>query len=211
MPPIEDILECTLNRWSPEIGDPTVMGWVTVGAYFVAAVAGFICYRRARTAPWHPLLQKESWFWFLFLLLYVGLGINKQLDLQSGLTAMGRCVSKLEGWYDQRREFQLQFIMIMASIGLVVTVIGAGIFRSIIPRVWISILGIGVTICFVLIRAVGYHDFDAIISIRIFDFRMNWILELSGISLAGLGAMLAAKRLKQTLLLTQLNQQENPA
>jgi len=31
------------------------------------------------------------------------LAVNKQLDLQSFLTALGRCDARLQGWYETRR------------------------------------------------------------------------------------------------------------
>ncbi len=50
--------------------------------------------------------------------------MNKQLDLQSMLTAAGRCLSQLQGWYDERRVFQRDFI-----IGLLIT---AGLFLALV-------------------------------------------------------------------------------
>ena len=35
------------GRWVPGIGDPSLMGWLTVVAYFVTA---FLCYRASRKA-----------------------------------------------------------------------------------------------------------------------------------------------------------------
>ena len=73
-----------IGHWSPGIGDPSVMGWVTVALYLVAAWLCFLCSRRSRVlarrasgARWEPRL------WGLFALFLLALGVNKQLDLQS--------------------------------------------------------------------------------------------------------------------------------
>src|SRR5580693_6074196 len=85
------------GRWKPGIGDPTVMGWVTVAAYFVAVIGCFL-------AAWREPLpdgtrrprSRPSKFWLALAALMVALGINKQLDLQSLATQIGR--DAIRGW-----------------------------------------------------------------------------------------------------------------
>ena len=60
--------------------------------------------------------QPRRIFWGLVTLAMLFLGVNKELDLQWMLTAAGRCLSQLHGWYEERRLFQRDFI-----IGLLVT------------------------------------------------------------------------------------------
>ena len=96
---LSTIAACVDDRWSPQIGDPTVAGWGTVVAYAVCAVLGFMALTRAQD-------KRERIFWGLVTLAMLSLGVNKQLDLQSMLTAAGRCLSQLQGWYEERRVFQ---------------------------------------------------------------------------------------------------------
>jgi len=88
--------------WRPGIGDPTVMGWVTVGAYAVAAaVAGVAAHRARGAAAPHPGPDRT---WLLVAGLMALLCVNKQLDLQSLFTDLGRVLAREQGWYARRRE-----------------------------------------------------------------------------------------------------------
>ena len=98
---------CVGERWSLKIGDPTVVGWLTVALYAVCAVLGFMTLMRVKDT-------RERIFWGLVALAMLFLGVNKQLDLQSMLTAAGRCLSQLQGWYEERRVFQRDFIIGLA-------------------------------------------------------------------------------------------------
>jgi hypothetical protein len=46
------------------------------------------------------------------------LAANKQLDLQSLMTAADRGMTKAEGWYERRRPIQAIFIIAMALAGV---------------------------------------------------------------------------------------------
>ena len=74
------------GRWRPGIGDPTFLGWVTVAAYFAAALACGRAWRLDRRARLAGDRSSSPTFWLILSLLLAFLGINKQLDLQSLLT-----------------------------------------------------------------------------------------------------------------------------
>jgi hypothetical protein len=86
------------GQWRPGIGDPTPLGWATVVAYLAASWA---CCRAAaaerRSA--HRGRNSTRPFWSSLGLLLLLLGLNKQLDLQSALTAFGRRLAREQGWY----------------------------------------------------------------------------------------------------------------
>ena len=106
------------NRWHPGIGDPTLIAWVTVVAYFVAAV---LCWRLAFVVGKGPPLEGRKQlciFWTVFAVLMTFLGVNKQLDLQTWLTEFGRHLAKDEGWYGYRRPVQAFFVLFVAMVGL---------------------------------------------------------------------------------------------
>ena len=100
--------------WRPGIGDPTVMGWVTVLAYFVVA---FLCGRCAVRAK-NQAGRTEMIFWGVLVVTMVLLGFNKQLDLQTFLTLTVRKVAIAQGWYDNRRVVQLAFVGLVAIAGV---------------------------------------------------------------------------------------------
>jgi hypothetical protein len=79
-------------RWRPEIGDPSFMGWFTVVAYGIVALLA----ARVR-------LKGKDRIWLAVTLGMAALCVNKQLDLQSLFTHIGRVASHHLGWYEQRR------------------------------------------------------------------------------------------------------------
>jgi hypothetical protein len=48
------------------------------------------------------------------------LGVNKQLDLQSALTELGRILATDGGWYDSRHRVQRVFILAVGSAAVLV-------------------------------------------------------------------------------------------
>ena len=94
-------------NWKPGIGDPTIGGWITVVLYLLAMIS---CWMTARSGI------KEQRIWTAISILFLGLGINKQLDLQSALTAAGRVIAFGQGWYDQRQFVQSAFIIFTAIV-----------------------------------------------------------------------------------------------
>ena len=173
--PVE-LWPCFTESWSPTIGDPSVMGWVTVAAYGLTAL---LTARLAFGRGGRP----ERLFWILLCLLLVALTINKQLDLQSALTAFARCLSKVQGWYESRRYVQTGFILGLLAASLVFLIALILTMRRSLRRTWAAVLGVVLLTGFVAIRAVGFHHFDILIKSDISGFRINWLLELGGIGL----------------------------
>jgi hypothetical protein len=178
------------GRWRPGIGDPTVLGWVTVAAYFLAALA---CGLAARREPLPDGTRRPrarpSRFWLTLAGLVLALGINKQLDLQSLITQIGRDVTRAWGVYSQRRPLQLGFIVAVA------TACGAalgGMFwaaRRTFKRRWPAIAGIVFILGFVVIRAASFHHVDLFLAARLGGMKWNWILELGGIAVVSVAAV----------------------
>jgi hypothetical protein len=172
------ILTCAFALWSPGLGDNHPVGWVTVAVYLVAA------YAAARTAvkriPVEAADRRERLFWSGAALVLLILGINKQLDLQSLVTAIGRCHAQLAGWYDDRRAVQRTFILLVAVAGLV-TLCGLTVsLRRILDRIWLALVGLVFVCLFVVIRAASFHHFDVLIGSTTAGLRLNWVLELPG-------------------------------
>ena len=124
---------------------------------------------------------KEQRIWTAISILFLGLGINKQLDLQSALTAAGRVIAFAQGWYGQRQFVQLAFI-ICAAIVCVSVVITLLIWTRHGPlSTWFALLGTILVIGYVLIRAASFHHIDRFIGSTVLGFRWNWLLEMGGI------------------------------
>lgn len=180
--------------WRPGIGDPTVMAWVITVAYFIAAG---LCARAARRERRDrvPLGQqaRPAFWWFLVALLLV-LGINKQLDLQNLLTAIGRRMAREQGWYRERRDVQVAFIKGVAAVGLLaITCAGYAIRRS-WRRHGIALAGVVLLVCFIAIRAASFHHVDIWLRWQgLQGIRLHALLELAGIAITALGALLSTR------------------
>jgi hypothetical protein len=175
--------------WRPGIGDPTVMGWVTVAAYFGVAI---LCFRRARKAKTSG--GTEFFFWAGLAALLVLLGINKQLDLQTFLTLTGRRIAVAQGWYEERRPVQFAFVAVVGLAALAGLVLMWRLVRGRSRELWVALLGFVLLLAFVIVRAASFHHFDALININIAGVRMNWILELGAIGLIALGTRRSTNR-----------------
>jgi hypothetical protein len=181
--------EIVQERWRPGIGDPTVLGWVTVAAYFLAALA---CGRAAWREPMHDGTRRPrarpSRFWLALAALLVALGVNKQLDLQSLATQIGRDIIQGWGLYSERREFQLGFIITVAIICSGALGAFCWAARRTLKGRWPAIAGILFILGFVLIRAASFHNIDIFLAARLGGMKWNWILELGGISVVAFAA-----------------------
>ena len=164
------------GRWHPGIGDPNATGWITAGAY---ACVTLLCYLCQRKSPAGPARQ----FWMGMALTMAALGLNKQLDLQTWMTQLGRDLALAYGWYAQRRLVQAFFIGSLLLAGLVARswllqrLKGLDVFAR---RATSGLVVLGV---FVLVRATSFHHVDALLGFGIENVRLNVVLELGGIAI----------------------------
>ena len=177
-----DLIICVSNRWSPKIGDPTVLAWFTVAAYTLCAFLGLAVVMR------HKTTKRGLAFWLLLTVLMAFLAVNKELDLQSALTATGRCIAKAQGWYSDRRTFQRSFIFGLIASICVLLAMAVYVLRSEMRRSGIALLGLAFVCGFVAVRAVGFHHVDLLIKQSYFGIRMNGLLELTGLALIAVNA-----------------------
>ncbi len=169
-------------KWRPTIGDPTLMGWITVAAYFLCAAVTLKLYFSSQNIFPREVAVKQKQFWLCLGLIMLFLGINKQLDLQSLLTATGRYFAHKDGWYAQRRNVQ-----VIVIIGILISLTTAMVcfmlhFKPLLKTNWLAITGLAFLLIFIAVRATSFHHMDALINTRLLNMRMNWILELSGIT-----------------------------
>ncbi len=166
--------------WSPGIGDPSFLGWFTVFAYFLTAL---LCFFASRI----DVLAMR--FWGGLGVALALLGLNKQLDLQSLLTAVARELAYSEGWYDRRREFQELFVFVIAVLALAGSLAAAIKFKNKSPHVRAAAAGFTILGAFICIRAASFHHVDRFLNSGVLGARFNWIIELAGIFLIALNAL----------------------
>lgn len=167
-------------KWRPEIGDPTFMGWFTVVAYALAALLA-----------WRAWSVKRERIWLGTAVLMALLCVNKQFDLQSLFTDIGREVARYGGWYEDRRKVQKGFVLAVLA--------GAGLFgcwfvwrfRDFLVGNKLLAAGLFLLLTFIVVRAISFHHVDVFLKASIAGIKMNWLLELGGISLVAVAAFRA--------------------
>ncbi len=184
------------------------MGWFTVVAYFGASLLCLKAFALEKRGPKRPLTEtipalfrvfkkhrmrppppaQRAGGWFALFLIMAALGVNKQLDLQSLGTDLMRVIAYSGGWYGERRLFQLFFVCGMLLVGILLGGILIKLTQGALKPLRLSVLGLVVTMVFVVIRASSFHHVDLLINSYFAGVRMNWLLELAGVSLVGAGA-----------------------
>jgi hypothetical protein len=173
-------------NWHPGIGDPTIGGWVTVVLYFLASVS---CWKTAAIVRVRDRdVESDSYAWRAISISFFALGINKQLDLQTALTELGRVIAVEGGWYGQRQTVQVYFIIGVAIVCLMAALTLLFWARRSPVQTWFGIVGSTFVLGYVLIRAASFHHIDRFIDGRILGFKWNWVLEMGGIVIVLLGS-----------------------
>lgn len=166
------------------------MGWFTVAAYAAGAVLALVANQSDPSGEdlRQRRVRKRLWLAVAFLMLC--LCFNKQLDLQSLFTDIARVIAQEQGWYEGRRGVQKGFILVViagaAAFG--------GWFMWRFQAFWRShkvlLAGLLFLLTFIVVRAVSFHHVDVFLGRRVFGFKMNWALELTGIVLICVAAVL---------------------
>lgn len=171
------------GRWVAGIGDPSLMGWITVGAYVLAALlaARNVAAARRAAAP--------TTFWWVLLALLLLLGVNKQLDLQTWLGETGRDIARAQGWYEARRGVQAVFVVLLCG--------GAATLLVAARRYWGAhwaeyrwvFGGLLLVAVFVVIRAASFHHTDELIGFSLGTTTAGRALEVAGVVLIAWACM----------------------
>jgi hypothetical protein len=176
--------EGCIGDWSPGIGDPTILGWLAVVAYFVSA---FMCWR-TRSAAVRKEERGSARLWSIFSIGLIMLGVNKQLDLQTALTELGKVMAHSQGWYEQRHLVQLVFIGGAALFALAVFAFIVYSARHELKRLQLALVGIAGLGLFVVLRVSLFHRIDRFVDFEV-GSHMGIMLELASIMLIILGAV----------------------
>ncbi len=172
-------------QWASQ--DAGTLPWLAVAGY---AVAALLCLRRvgATVSP------RERIFWVLAGLAMLTLGLNKQLDLQTALTAWGRQLARDGGWYAERRAFQRGFLVMGAATALAAAVGLAWLVRGLRAPVFVAGAGLCLLGLFVLVRAASFHHIDVAMRLPVLGLKLHTVLELAGIAIVIAGAAWPVRR-----------------
>ncbi|TWI34522.1 hypothetical protein [Paracoccus sulfuroxidans] len=178
---------CIARDWTPQIGDPEITGWLTVVSYLICFVLACLVVARRPAKAAYGL-------WVVLAVLMLALAANKQLDLQTALTATGRCLAHAQGWYDNRQTVQVVFILgllLAVSVALVTTLIA---LRRKLRWNGLALVGLGVLSAFVMVRAVGFHHVDMLINRDFANIKFNFLFENAGLLLIAVNALMLLRR-----------------
>ena len=168
--------------WHAGIGDPTVLGWVTVIAYCLATLR---CTLKAFS---YDKNEGNYRFWVYLAVFLLFLAINKQLDLQSWFTQAMRTVAHAQGWYENRKSLQLLFIIFLGA-GMLLALLS---IRFYLAQSWhnypLTWIGIVLLSTFILMRAASFSHIDRMIHYPIFGIRLNGVMEIGSIALIIFGS-----------------------
>ena len=187
------------GRWHLGIGDPTVIAWIIVAAYFFSVYLAHATNRayqdRAsdfsqsdpREAENQRLLAK---LWLVVAMSMLLLGINKQLDLHALFGELVRGLIQQEGWYKDRHRYQVIFTWAIVFLGALTVSLTLYWLRSVMCRALGPILGLTLIGSFVILRAGSFNHVDLLWNV---NSVLNSALEFAGIGVVGVSAMLARR------------------
>jgi hypothetical protein len=182
-----------IGTWSPGIGDPTVVGWVTVVAYLGTTYVAWKIYKK--TPQFLREARQERSVWAAITLLFLALGINKQLDLQTAVTETGRIITRYFHVYSKRSRYQQAFVLGVTALSFVAAAMLAHRARHSSIQARIACAGAALVLGFVVVRAASFHDMDTLLRTAWLGVRWNWTLELGGISIVLFAALSRARAL----------------
>ena len=109
------------------------------------------------------------------------LGVNKQLDLQTLFTQIGRYYAHFGGWYDQRQMVQTLFILGLSIAAVILAFTLLWIFRKLAAEVRVAVIGLCLLAAFIVIRAASFHHTDRFLGENVIGLRWNAVFELGSI------------------------------
>jgi hypothetical protein len=161
------------------LGDPTLGGWVVTLSYLVAAWLALSVARRIPTVLRES--RRERWVWLAVAAFCLFMDINKQADLQTLLTTVGKALAASGGWYEHRRLVQAAFVLVFVAVGVVAAVAAFTFtFRTSRPAL-AAVLGVGLLLGFAVVRAAEFHHVDEVVEEPPLLARYGFLLESAGI------------------------------
>lgn len=178
-----------------EIGDPTILGWLTVGLYLLAALlCGYTAWRAGGVFP-GTNHRAHRLIWAALAVVLLFLAVNKQLDLQSWLSAVGRAAVYESGWYEQRDTLQMVLILVFVAGSLGILFAAGWLVRRAWRQYWMLLLGSVFLVRFIMVRAASFWGITLPELSRFTGgIRVNTWLELTGAGVISLAAFLNLRR-----------------
>jgi hypothetical protein len=182
------------GHWRPEIGDPTIIGWLTTVLYLTSAgLCGIYAWHSNKIFINH--IRNHLIFWWTLTVVMLLMAINKQLDLQSLLILVVKKAAVNQGWYSQRHTVKIYFVTSISICSFFLITCLIWTYRHVLRHYGLILCGITLLLTFIVIRA-GSHN------VKIFGWepkkiRIHNILEIGGITCIGASALIGIFRCKR--------------
>ena len=176
------------------IYNPFLKEWLATGIYLLTAIAyGIIIFCSIDLLP-NPYDKQCKILCWGFALILILLGINKQLDLQVGLTQFFRTAAKNNDWYDERFTLQILLAEGFGIIGFIILLY----LRKTISIIWrihsLAFCGLIFLICLTLIDVVSFHHIDSMFNRYIAGLLIKEVLEIVAIGCIWKSAFINIKK-----------------
>lgn len=153
------------GRWQIGMVDPSPWTWAVVLAFLSAGVC---CTVRARKS-------QNRIAWAMIAGLGFFLAMDKILDIQNGISQLGRDAVLNAGSYGGRRVIQATLLVLIAMITIVFVIFAWRHRKGTTPSMILAFATAG----FYIGRCLSFHNLDAILSIRLTSGpRLNTAIEL---------------------------------
>lgn len=143
----EFLRECGAAYWASGLAAPGLVGWMTIAAY--GAAAGFALVMAAARRQG----RAERMVWIAALLVMGFMAVNKELDLQTLLLALRRCVPGPLGAEHVGMAPRVAVGFVLSCAALLATVVLWVGLRRCARRLWPTLLGVSVVMVVVALRA----------------------------------------------------------
>ena len=148
---IDLILSCLRQSWILQVGNDHPLGWTITAGYATAAILAVAVALRGPFAD--QSRARERLFWVLVALFMAFMAINKQLNLQTTLHDVGRCLAQAEGWYETRGGVQRQFVLWLAGALVLTALAMLWWMRKALLRNLPALVGCALLAVFIVVRA----------------------------------------------------------
>ena len=160
-------------RWKLGVGDPSYEGWAICILYLLASVMSwFRCRSFRESDPDYSRL----WIFISGGLLF--LGINKQLDLQTIISDIGRWIATELSLMEQRHIFKIVFMLLLLIIGLWFLFRFKAKIIKMFHKEKFTVLGLALLMAFIFLRATSFHILSDEVNEILNSFRFFLIFEL---------------------------------
>lgn len=180
--------------------NPILMDWVVIAAYWMAAM---LCYIASRCVASYAYSSKSQViYWRVLVALLLLLGINKFLYFENCITQGFSLLAHSNGWYETRRDMQVEFILIVTLILLSLLAAAVYMLNGLAKPLQSAVIAFVLLLLLVVVRTISLHQVDALIfpDILGIGIGINWIIELACNFWIGLSAWIYLQQYNQQSL-----------